>query len=227
MTVEPTKPTDTPSPSQLLANNHEWATSITSNNPSFFRDLAANAQRPKYLWIGCSDSRASPELLTGLGLGDVFAQRNIANQVDNADPSVLGVIAFAVQALGVRHIIVCGHTHCGGAHASLPGKDGEMKTLATPWLRHSVGPWLHGLRDVYRLYEEELDEIVDEEKRRDRLAEVNVLEQCRNVERILRAHSDGENVTVHGWMFEMGSGMLVDVLGDAASKPGLPLPLPL
>src|SRR6478609_11898623 len=154
---------------EVFENNKRWLEKKTENDISFFEKLATE-QRPDYLYIGCSDSRVTAEEMMGAEPGEVFVHRNIANLVNATDLNVMSVVNYAVRHLGVKHIIVCGHYNCGGVKAAL-----------TPTDLGLLNPWLRNIRDVYRLHEAELDAIADEGERYDRLVELNVIEQCRNV----------------------------------------------
>lgn len=177
------------------------------DNPSYFENLS-KGQSPQILYIGCSDSRVSAEELMGLPPGEVFVHRNIANLVANTDLNVMSVINYAVTVLKVKHVVVCGHYNCGGTQAALKQEDMGI-----------LNPWLRNIRDVYRLHHPELDAISDEHKRIDRLAELNVQEQCINILKtaeVQKAVYRGE-LTVHGWIFDIRSGKLVDLEVDFES----------
>ncbi|MBP7357271.1 MAG: carbonic anhydrase, partial [Cloacibacterium sp.] len=157
----------------------------------------------EYLYIGCSDSRATAEELMGMKPGEVFVHRNIANVVNTLDMSSTAVIQYAVQHLKVKHIIVCGHYGCGGVKAAMTPQDFGL-----------MNPWLRTIRDVYRLHQAELDAIEDEQKKYDRLIELNVQEQCINVikmavvqERYILDHYP----IVHGLVFDLKTGKLIDL----------------
>ncbi|KAF4460795.1 carbonic anhydrase [Fusarium albosuccineum] len=190
---------------RLFENNRCWAEAKAKSNPSFFKDLAAG-QAPEYLWIGCADSRIPAEQICGLEPGEAFIHRNIANLVCNTDLNAMGVINYAVKHLGVKHIIVCGHYGCGGVKAAMTPKDLGL-----------LNPWLRNIRDVYRLHEKELDAIEDESARYDRLVELNVVEQCRNVIKsadVQQSYSQNKYPIVHGWVFGFKDGLLKDLKID-------------
>ncbi|KAL6819077.1 carbonic anhydrase [Trichoderma camerunense] len=190
---------------RLFENNKQWADQRLKEDPEFFTNLAAG-QSPEYLWIGCSDSRIPAEAITGLQAGEAFVHRNIANLVISTDLNVMSVINYAVRHLKVKHIVVCGHYSCGGVKAAMTPKDMGL-----------LNPWLRNIRDVYRLYEKELDAIKDEKKRYDRLVELNVIEQCRNVIKTADVqHSFEENryPIVHGWVFNFEDGRITDLSVD-------------
>ena len=188
----------------LFENNKAWADKINQEDPSFFKSLSLQ-QNPEYLWIGCSDSRVPANQLMGLMPGDVFVHRNVANVVVHADFNSLSVIHFAVEYLKVKHIIVCGHYGCGGIRAAMESKDLGI-----------LNPWLRNIRDVYRIHKKELDAISDEDKRYDRLVELNVQEQCINVIKtaeVQEAYRDRQ-IQVHGWVFDIHTGKLIDLKID-------------
>ena len=186
---------------KIFENNKDWISGKLENNDTYFDDLA-KGQSPQILYIGCSDSRVTAEELMGLNPGEVFVHRNIANMVPNTDLSAMSVINYAVSVLEVNHVVVCGHYNCGGIQAAL--KQADLGIL---------NPWLRNIRDVYRLHHTELDAITDEHKKLDRLAELNVQEQCINaiktaeVQKAIRKRG----LTVHGWIFDIRSGKLVDL----------------
>lgn len=186
----------------LLANNKEWSTRMRSENPGLFTELAKH-QTPFFLWIGCSDSRVPPNQITGTQPGDMFIHRNIANMVVHTDMNLLSVVDYGVNALGINHIIVCGHYGCGGVKAAM-GE--EFGGLAANWVRH--------IRDVARLHHEELDGIADTDTRFDRLVELNVAEQVYDLSRtvILRdAWRAGRPIQVHGWVYSLNDGVIKDL----------------
>ncbi|KAH0489544.1 hypothetical protein TgHK011_009968 [Trichoderma gracile] len=197
---------------RLFENNRKWAAERLKQDPEFFTRLSAG-QSPEYLWIGCSDSRIPAEAITGLGAGEAFVHRNIANMVISTDLNVMSVINYAVRHLKVKHIVVCGHYGCGGVKAAMTPKDMGL-----------LNPWLRNIRDVYRLHEKELDAIADEKKRYDRLVELNVFEQCRNVIKTADVQYSFEHnhyPIVHGWVFGFEDGLIKDlnidmrkILGD-------------
>lgn len=190
---------------RIFENNRAWATGQKEKNPSFFEKLSAG-QTPEYLWIGCSDSRIPAEQIAGLGPGEAFVHRNIANLVSNIDLNSMSVIEYAVRHLQVKHIVVCGHYGCGGVAAAMTPKDLGL-----------LNPWLRNIRDVYRLHEKELDAIEDPKKRNDRLVELNVIEQCRNVIKtaaVQESYSKNQFPVVHGWVFGFHDGLLKELNVD-------------
>lgn len=189
---------------RVFENNRKWAAEKAAKDPHFFEKLQ-NGQNPDYLWIGCSDSRIPAEQITGLDPGEAFIHRNIANLVCNTDLNVMSVINYAVRHLRVKHIVVCGHYGCGGVKAALTPADLGL-----------LNPWLRNIRDVYRLHEAELDAI-DGSKRYDRLVELNVIEQCRNIIKtaaVQKTFSDNGYPIVHGWVFDFKDGLLTDLKID-------------
>ena len=186
----------------LFASNRAWARSMTASDPTFFERLAA-LQAPQYLWIGCSDSRVPANQIVGLVPGELFVQRNVANLAVHTDLNFLSVLQFAVDVLGVRHAIVCGHYGCGGVGAAARG---DRLGLIDNWLRH--------VQDVCEKHATALAAIGDERKRIDRLCELNVIEQAWNVSQttvVLDAWKRGQDLTVHAWIYDIGDGLLRDL----------------
>ncbi|KAF4125451.1 carbonic anhydrase [Geosmithia morbida] len=187
---------------KIFDNNRKWAKAKHDNDPGYFARLS-EGQTPEYLWVGCSDSRIPAEQITGLEPGEAFIHRNIANLVVNTDLNAMSVINYAVRHLGVKHIVVCGHYGCGGVKAAMTPKDLGL-----------LNPWLRNIRDVYRLHEAELDAIADSEKRYDRLVELNVIEQCRNIIKtaaVQNSYEENKFPVVHGWVFSFKDGLLKDL----------------
>ena len=186
----------------IFENNKNWVESKLAVDKDFFKTLSAS-QTPDYLYIGCSDSRVSAEEMMGLKPGEVFVTRNVANVVNTLDMSATAVIQYAVEHLKVKHIIVCGHYGCGGVKAAMTPQDLGL-----------MNPWLRNIRDVYRLHQAELDAIEDDQKRYDRLVELNVQEQCINVIKMACVQEEylvDEYPIVHGWVFDMKTGKLIDL----------------
>lgn len=189
---------------QIFDNNRKWIAEKLRVDDDYFRDLA-RGQSPEILYIGCSDSRVSAEELMGLHPGEVFVHRNIANMVPNTDLSAMSVINYALSHLKVNHVIVCGHYYCAGVKAAMQSADLGI-----------LNPWLRNIRDVYRLHKHELDQIEDIDSRYKRLVELNVQEQCINIIKtsdLQFAYKD-RGVTVHGWVFDIQSGKLIDLKID-------------
>jgi len=186
----------------LLESNRTWADQVRRRDPGFFKTLSAQ-QSPEYLWIGCSDSRVPPSQILGLDPGQLFVHRNIANLVLHTDLNCLSVIQFAVDVLEVKHIIVCGHTECGGILAAMRN---EGLGLVDNWLGH--------VRDLRREHEAVLNGIPDQSQRMDKLVELNVIEQVHNVcatTIVQRAWSRGQSLAVHGWVYQMQDGLIRDL----------------
>jgi len=187
---------------KIFENNKKWIAEKLSVNENYFSELS-KSQHPEFLYIGCSDSRVTAEDLMGLQPGEVFIHRNIANLVVSTDNNLNAVVQYAIEYLKVKHIIVCGHYECGGVKAALnPSDMGQLNS------------WLQTLRDVYRYHREELDGIEDSHKRFDRLVELNVLEQCLNIikiDHVQRAWYKTGFPTIHGWVFDVRTGKLIDL----------------
>lgn len=187
---------------QLFENNRKWVEEKKAGDASFFDKLARD-QQPDYLYIGCSDSRVPANEIMGLEPGEVFVHRNVANLVNATDLNVMSVINYAVVHLKVKHIIVCGHYNCGGVRAAMLPKDMGI-----------LNPWLRNIRDVYRLHKDELNAIANEDKRYERLVELNVQEQCINVTKLAsvqQSYVENKYPVVHGWVFDLHTGILKDL----------------
>jgi carbonic anhydrase len=187
---------------RLLDQNQAWAENIKASDPEFFQTLAKQ-QSPRFLWIGCADSRVPATQLAGMMPGEMFVHRNVANLVVHTDFNCLSVMQYAVDVLKVDHIIVCGHHGCGGVKAAL---DNLQLGLIDNWLRH--------VQDVVHQHEELLAEIEDENERLDRLCELNVIEQVRSVGRttiVQGAWQRGQELAVHGWVYGLQDGLLRDL----------------
>lgn len=186
---------------KIFENNKNWVAEKLGQDPDYFKELS-KGQNPEILYIGCSDSRVTAEELMGAGPGEVFVHRNIANMVSTLDLSAMSVINYAVDHLNVKHIIVCGHYHCGGVKAAMQSEDLGI-----------LNPWLRNIRDVYRLHKDELNAIENEEEKYNRLVELNVQEQCVNVIKtaVVQKAYRKRGLTVHGWIFDIHSGNLVDL----------------
>jgi carbonic anhydrase len=187
---------------ELFDNNRQWASRVTREDPDFFLRLSAQ-QAPRYLWIGCADSRVPANEIVGLAPGEMFVHRNIANVVVHADLNCLSVLQFAVDVLKVQHVIVCGHYGCGGVRAALRN---DRLGLVDNWLRH--------VQDVRWKHQQELERIPAEDDRHHRLCELNVIEQVVNVSQttIVRdAWARGQPLEVHGWIYDLRDGLLRDL----------------
>jgi len=195
----------------LFAANRAWVAEVTAADPHFFERLSEQ-QAPRYLWIGCSDSRVPANQITGLAPGEVFVHRNVANVVVHTDLNCLSVMQFAVDILKVRDIIVCGHYGCSGVHAAFTGR---KVGLADNWIRH--------VQDVHEKHEPYLGSLLNPVFAADRLCELNVLEQVRNVCQtsiVREAWLRGQALTVHGWIYGVSDGLLRDLglsVGDSES----------
>ena len=187
---------------ELFENNRRWAAEREAQSPGFFRRLAAQ-QSPELLWIGCADSRVPANEIVGLLPGELFVHRNVSNIVVHTDLNCLAVLQFAVEVLRVRHVIVCGHYGCGGVRAALQG---ARLGLIDNWLRH--------VRDVRTRYHDIVTNAGDDEQRLNRLCELNVIEQAVRVceTTVLQsAWSQGQSVSVHGWIYALTDGHLRDL----------------
>jgi carbonic anhydrase len=185
---------------RIFEQNKEWLKQ--ANNKKFFAETS-ESQSPDFLYIGCSDSRVPANIITGLDIGDLFVHRNIANVVSNTDLNVQSVIQYSVEILKVKHIIVCGHYGCGGVQAALKQESFGL-----------IDNWLRNIRDVYRFYYNEIEQITDEEKKLKRLVELNVIEQCKNVIKtsyVQMSYLKNDFPTVHGWVYDMKTGELTDL----------------
>jgi carbonic anhydrase len=187
---------------QLKQNNRAWAEGKLSVDPVFFKRLEAQ-QRPEYLWIGCSDSRVPANEIVGLAPGELFVHRNVANLAPPQDANYLSVLQFAVDVLKVKHVVVVGHYGCGGVAAAVDGKR-----------RGLVDHWLHPIREVAHNHKAELATYADERERLNRLCELNVIRQARNVASdvfVEDAWARGQPLSVHGWVYSLSSGLITDL----------------
>jgi carbonic anhydrase len=194
---------------KIFENNKKWVQEKKGTDKDFFEHLA-KGQSPEILYIGCSDSRVTAEEMTGVEPGQMFVHRNIANLVPNNDNNSAAVVEYAVAYLDVKHIVVCGHYECGGIKAAMNPQDLGV-----------LNPWLRNIRDVYRLHRETLNSILDPDKRYKRLVELNVEEQCFNIMKmaVLQKHYlEKGSPIVHGWVFDIHSGELVDLNFDFEKK---------
>ena len=186
----------------LKQNNRRWAEGKIASDPDFFRRLERQ-QAPEYLWIGCADSRVPANEIVGLDPGELFVHRNVANLAPPQDANYLSVLQFAVEVLKVKHILVVGHYGCGGVSAAVDGKR-----------RGLVDHWLHPIREVFDAHRAELEAIADEGERMNRLCELNVKRQVRNVTSdvfVQDAWSRGQALSVHGWVYALGNGLITDL----------------
>ncbi len=194
---------------QLFANNRSWAAARTAQDPRFFTRLCA-IQAPRYLWIGCADSRVPANEIVGLDPGELFVHRNVANIVRADDRNCLAVLQYAVEFLGISDIIVCGHYGCGGVQAALG-----------PAAAEPLENWISSIREIRAARSREIDSIGDESARWRRLCELNVIGQVRELSRLPLLESawgQGRTLTVHGWIYDLHDGLLRD-LGVSAAGP--------
>lgn len=197
---------------ELFANNRVWSAEMNRRSPGFFTKLS-HLQTPKFLWIGCADSRVPANEIVGLMPGELFVHRNVANIVGHTDLNCLSVMQYAVEVLKVRHVIVCGHYGCGGVVAALKNK---RLGLIDNWLRH--------VQDVQEKYRGALDAVPEGTQREDRLCELNVIEQAVNVCQttvVQEAWERGQELTVHGWIYRLTDGLLHDLGLCVSSTAGL------
>jgi len=195
----------------VFVNNRAWANQRVAADPDFFTRLESQ-QSPRYLWIGCSDSRVPANEILGLDPGEVFVHRNIANLAPPQDANYLSVLQFAVDVLKVKHILVVGHYGCGGVSAAVDGKR-----------RGLVDHWLHPIREVYEEQRGALDRIPNLQTRLNRLCEFNVIRQVRNVASdvfVQDAWARGQDLSVHGWVYSLANGLVTD-LDVTVSKPSM------
>ncbi len=189
---------------KVFENNQNWIKDKLSVETDYFEKLG-EGQNPELLYIGCSDSRVTAEELMGAEPGEVFVHRNIANMVISIDLNVMSVINYAVDHLKVKQIIVCGHYACGGVKAAMQSADLGI-----------LNPWLRNIRDVYRIHKDELNAIKENEKKYDRLVELNVQEQCVNLIKTAAVQKAARErgLKVHGWVFDIHTGKLIDLKID-------------
>lgn len=187
---------------QILENNKEWVEKSLALDPNFFADLA-KGQTPPLLWIGCSDSRVPANEIIGAKPGEVFVHRNIANMVVHSDMNMLSVLDYAVNVLKVKHVIVCGHYGCGGIKAAMGN---QSVGIIDNWIRH--------IKDEYRLHDKYLNSIEDETERFNAFVEVNAKEQVYNLAKtsiVQGAWKNGQDLTLHGWVYGLNSGFVTDL----------------
>lgn len=187
---------------QIFENNKKWVAQMLAVDKDYFVKLSRE-QKPDYLYIGCSDSRVSANVIMGIQPGEVFVHRNVANLVINNDNNVNAVIQYAVQFLKIKHIIICGHYGCGGIKAALQPVDmGQLNA------------WMQSIRDIYRIHQKELDKLKDAKKKFERLVELNVIEQCINVVKIDHVQRSWYKTgfpKIHGWIYDLHNGILKDL----------------
>jgi carbonic anhydrase len=194
---------------KILDNNKEWVEKALEKDPNFFADLA-KGQNPPLLWIGCSDSRVPANEIIGAKAGEVFVHRNIANMVVHSDMNMLSVLDYAVNVLKVKHVIVCGHYGCGGIKAAMGN---QSVGIIDNWIRH--------IKDEYRLHSTYLDSIKDETERFNAFVEVNAKEQVYNLSKtsiVQGAWKNGQDLTLHGWVYGLNSGFVTDLNVNISSN---------
>jgi len=200
--------------SELFEKNRVWSLQQLQEDPDYFQRLVKQ-QAPKYLWIGCSDSRVPANQITGLNPGEVFVHRNIANVIVHTDLNCLSVVHYAIQVLKVQHVIVCGHYGCGGVRAAL---DGQSNGMIDNWLRH--------IEDVRDRHADLLENTPDYDRKWAKLCELNVIEQVRNLARttpVSDAWKSGQELFLHGWIYGLRDGRLIDLEMSALSRDELEL----
>lgn len=198
---------------KVFEGNKKWIEDMMQKDPDFFAKRATE-QKPPILWIGCSDSRVPANEITRTLPGEIFVHRNIANMIVNTDLSMLSVVDYAVNVLGISDIIVCGHYGCGGVSAALSDKPFGL-----------VDNWLRNIKDVYRLHQEELDRIADPEKRNQRLVELNTIEQAFNLSKtfiVQNAWRRGQPLEIHALVYDLHSGALIDLQQHICDSSALP-----
>ncbi len=200
---------------KLLLENKAWAHEKVEDDPDYFNRLS-HIQTPEFLWIGCSDSRVPANEITNTQPGEIFVHRNVANLVIHTDVNLLSVLDYAVTHLKVKHVIVCGHYGCGGIKAAMTNTD----------YKQVLNMWLRNIKDVYRLHRDELEGLHDEEKKFDRLVELNVQEQVTHLAKtsiIQRAWKNEQRPDLHGWVYGLKDGIINPVFEMRAGTPIDPL----
>ena len=200
---------------KLLLENKAWAHEKVEDDPDYFNRLS-HIQTPEFLWIGCSDSRVPANEITNTQPGEIFVHRNVANLVIHTDVNLLSVLDYAVTHLKVKHVIVCGHYGCGGIKAAMTNTD----------YKQVLNMWLRNIKDVYRLHRDELEGLNDEEKKFDRLVELNVQEQVTHLAKtsiIQRAWKNEQRPDLHGWVYGLKDGIINPVFEMRAGTPIDPL----
>ena len=187
---------------KILDNNKKWVENKLAISPNYFKNLA-DGQNPPLLWIGCSDSRVPANEIIGAEPGEVFVHRNIANMVVHSDMNMLSVLDYAVNALKVKHVIVCGHYGCGGVKAAMGN---SSIGIIDNWIRH--------IKDVYRFHQHELDAIENEKQRFNKFVEINVKEQVMDLAKtsiVQNAWKNGQELSLHGWVYGLNDGYVTDL----------------
>ena len=197
----------------LFEQNKEWAGKIKESDPGFFTKLSKQ-QNPEYLWIGCSDSRVSANVIVDMLPGEIFVHRNIANLVIHTDLNCLSVLQYAVEVLAVKHIIVCGHYNCGGIRAAMDNKEHGL-----------IDNWLRNTKELYWYHQIEIDALQTEEDKVNLLCEINVAEQVANICRttiVQSAWKSGQELAVHGWIYGIEDGVLKDLNASVTNLDEIP-----
>ena len=187
---------------KILDNNKKWVENKLAISPEYFKNLA-DGQNPPLLWIGCSDSRVPANEIIGAEPGEVFVHRNIANMVVHSDMNMLSVLDYAVNALKVKHVIVCGHYGCGGVKAAMGN---SSIGIIDNWIRH--------IKDVYRFHQKELDAIENKKERFNKFVEINVKEQVMDLAKtsiVQNAWKNGQELSLHGWVYGLNDGYVTDL----------------
>lgn len=188
---------------KLLLQNKAWSEEMNETDDSFFQRLAQQ-QKPKFLWIGCSDSRVPANEITGTDPGEIFVHRNIANMVVHTDLNMLSVLQYAVEVLKVDHIIVCGHYGCGGVGAALTNNNLGL-----------INKWLRNIKEVYKMYKKEIDEIEDPADKTNKLVEFNVIEQCQDLIKtsiIQKSWNQRKAPHIYGWVYGLNNGLVTELV---------------
>jgi carbonic anhydrase len=188
----------------LLNDNKLWAARKLTEDPGFFERLL-HVQRPEFLWIGCSDSRVPPDQITQTEPGEIFIHRNVANLVVNTDVNLMSVVDYAVNHLKIKHVVVCGHYGCGGIKAAMSNED----------FNQVLNMWLRNIKDIYRFHRKELEAIPDEDKRVNRMVEINIKEQVFNLAKtaiIQRAWNTEHRPDLHGWVYDLHDGLIKPIV---------------
>jgi len=188
----------------LLRDNKHWAAKKLAEDPGFF-DRLLHVQTPQFLWIGCSDSRVPPDQITQTEPGEIFIHRNVANLVVNTDVNLMSVLDFAVNHLKIKHVVVCGHYGCGGIKAALSNTD----------FNQVLNMWLRNIKDIYRIHRKELEAIPDENKRVNKMVELNVKEQVFNLAKtaiIQKSWNSEQRPDLHGWVYDLRDGIIDPIL---------------
>ena len=188
----------------LLNDNKHWAAKKLADDPGFFERLL-HVQTPEFLWIGCSDSRVPPDQITQTEPGEIFIHRNVANLVVNTDVNLMSVLDYAVNHLKIKHVVVCGHYGCGGVKAAMSNTD----------FNQVLNMWLRNIKDIYRIHRKELEAIPDENKRVNKMVELNVKEQVFNLAKtaiIQKAWNSEHRPDLHGWVYDLHDGIIEPII---------------